>query len=297
LRVPSLRPCKDAKAAAYPTPQKVILSRVGSISIRHIKLADLRENSVFDPDCIKLAELASIAVDAQKTGKMVPIRDVPRPLPDEGRDPDWFANEMVRDLSTLRTSDRALGHLFRRITLPAIDDLRQVRAQRQAHRQLEPHRLNSEVELSPLVMALQRHVEQFIDLTGSDVYTTPMSKMLAEYSQSFQEICSQYALGMHKSSELTEEEVVVGTIVAKAWQPRRRENLISQMRDRTTRLVERVAEEVQPETEEPATSLQRCWSAFMVGTLQGDALGARSFTWIALNEILRALKRVENVRR
>lgn len=42
--------------------------QLGQISNIHLQLADQKERGVFDPDCIKLAEMASTAVDYSKTG-------------------------------------------------------------------------------------------------------------------------------------------------------------------------------------------------------------------------------------
>jgi hypothetical protein len=42
--------------------------QLGQICSRHVQLADQRPYGVFDPDCIKLANMASTAVDFSKTG-------------------------------------------------------------------------------------------------------------------------------------------------------------------------------------------------------------------------------------
>ena len=93
---------------------------------------------------------------------------------------------------------------------------------------------------------------------------------------------------------LTKEEVVVGTIVAPCSQPRRRRDLMSQMRDQATTLVDGVRYELEGEEGTlPEQSLQRAWIAYRLAEMEGDAFGARSLAWIALGEIFEAVREIE----
>jgi hypothetical protein len=47
--------------------------QLGQICSRHVQLADQRSSGVSDPDCIKLAGMASTAVDFSKTGIAVSL--------------------------------------------------------------------------------------------------------------------------------------------------------------------------------------------------------------------------------
>ena len=51
---------------------------LGMLSNVHLQLADQRELGTFDPDCIKLASMASTAVDFSKTGVPIDMRECPR---------------------------------------------------------------------------------------------------------------------------------------------------------------------------------------------------------------------------
>lgn len=51
--------------------------RLPLIAVRHQVLADLRQSGTLDPQCIKLAELHSTAVDFSKTGIPVNVRELP----------------------------------------------------------------------------------------------------------------------------------------------------------------------------------------------------------------------------
>ena len=48
---------------------------LGSISNRHLLIADQEPLGVFHPSCLKLAEMASTAVDFPKTGIKVTLRE------------------------------------------------------------------------------------------------------------------------------------------------------------------------------------------------------------------------------
>ena len=85
------RPKRVFTPADYPRPEPVDLGRtverrdmtdffitfmatdqLGRIANQHKILADHRESGVLDPDCVKLAELHSTAVDFSKSG--IPVR-------------------------------------------------------------------------------------------------------------------------------------------------------------------------------------------------------------------------------
>ncbi|KAK7543480.1 RNA-directed RNA polymerase [Phyllosticta citricarpa] len=52
--------------------------QLGRIAMIHMQLADRRPNGTHDPDCLKLAEMASTAVDFSKTGHPVDMSECPR---------------------------------------------------------------------------------------------------------------------------------------------------------------------------------------------------------------------------
>lgn len=64
------------------------LDHLGVIATRHMILADQRELGTRDPDCLKLAQLHSDAVDFSKTGLVVELKELPRAAKYR---PDFFA--------------------------------------------------------------------------------------------------------------------------------------------------------------------------------------------------------------
>ncbi|KAM3512242.1 hypothetical protein MY11210_004089 [Beauveria gryllotalpidicola] len=109
---------------------------LGLIAIRHQILADVQDSGTQDPECTKLAEMHSTAVDYSKTGIAVNWRDLPRaprsrpdflaPAPplhlyDLGQishiaeDDDDDGNDMALAKPRYHRSEKILGHLYRGI--------------------------------------------------------------------------------------------------------------------------------------------------------------------------------------
>ena len=112
-------------------------------------ISDVREDCLADADCVKLAQLHSIAVDYPKTGKHVDFKDIPSL--ESNRRPDWYANELKDDDPELYQSDRHIGHLFRAIELPALPQAGKLaRRQRRRIRRDEEEDINSSDVLQAL---------------------------------------------------------------------------------------------------------------------------------------------------
>jgi RNA-dependent RNA polymerase len=93
---------------------------------------------------------------------------------------------------------------------------------------------------------------------------------------------------------LSEEEAVVGTIVAKCSQRRRRREAIAQLREQTSYLVKAVQEELQGDEETSQYEwLATAWAAWKVSRHLKDRFGAHSYGWIALGEVFGAMKAIE----
>ena len=113
------------------------LSQVlGLVAINWLIIADQSDKSIFDKDCMTLAQLHSDAVDYPKSSTPVPLQKIPR-LKSKTK-PDWNQPETMNDSRSADyyESQRAIGRLFRAIELPALDIVRRVnRTQRQKMRE------------------------------------------------------------------------------------------------------------------------------------------------------------------
>lgn len=188
--------------------------------------ADLSEQCMLDPDCLTLSRLHSIAVDFPKTG--VPASRVEMPKQRSDMRPDWYANEVGELKTEFYPSERFLGHLFRAIELPAIQD-----AKRTAKRQrrllekgfdsdFQPKTVNDRFNRanSPITKLLYPQVGKYVERCLPAKLFGLISDMLDTYGWYTQEmvyICRTHSLS--KWTPISEEEIVAGTIVAQCLQP------------------------------------------------------------------------------
>ncbi|KAI0669992.1 RdRP-domain-containing protein [Trametes maxima] len=266
------------------------------------------ELGILDPECLKLAALHSDAVDYPKSGQPVPIDQIPRYMFREK--PDWSAPEtFIGKSNDYYKSSRAIGELYRSIDLPALRSVDRV-ARREEHMEMrddregaltyiigqfragQPSRRGNEV-----FEAVLGRVARFICPNSFDDATvTSVWELYCTYASRLRAICADHTLS--RSAILTEEEAVVGTIVAKCSQPRKRRDMMGQLREQTAMLVGDVRTELDGEDDMPLQeSLRRAWIAFRIATIEEKYFGARSFGWAALGAVFDAIKEIEEEER
>ncbi|KAF7339727.1 RNA-dependent RNA polymerase [Mycena sanguinolenta] len=245
---------------------------LGVVSINWLLIADASPSGILDPDCMKLAALHSAAVDYPKTGQPVAINTIPKPKIKSR--PDWHAPEVNANLDEFYQSQRTIGKLFRAIKLPEIQhgtvsrfERRMIREGRLAAPPVDD--LASTLDgLSlgddPMVLAIKECVRRFIDI---NVRRPAISEYIAlifnRYSSELQGICIAHTLSHGKTALLSEEEAVVGTIVAKTSQPRKRMDLIASLREKSDILVRGVKEELLGDDDVSwEECLERAWLSF-----------------------------------
>lgn len=185
-------------------------------------IADQSTQGILDPDCLKLAELHSDAVDYPKSGQPVPLNKIPRlKFP---RKPDWNAPETLRkENDSYYESVRAIGKLFRSIDLPALDEAERVaRSQRRFmwseddggapfSAVLEYFYSDEWQDDDDAVMtAVQERVAEFIRIdTHDDDAVREMWGLYYSYASQLRAVCADHTLSHQRDSLLTEEEAVV----------------------------------------------------------------------------------------
>ena len=92
---------------------------------------------------------------------------------------------------------------------------------------------------------------------------------------------------------LTEEEAVVGTIVAKTSNPRLRADTMWKLREQMDLQVKSVRNEVISEEDEFKTRLKKAWALWRVTQEEGELMGARSLGLIALGVIFDTIREHE----
>lgn len=253
------------------------------IATRWLHIADHSKDGTFDEDCLALAQLHSDsdAVDYAKTSNPVPLEKIPRY--NHSTRPDWSAPE-VSDVDSQKyyKSRPAIGKLYRAIDLPVVHSMVQAQHMRYPEDLIT---LDDAIELigggeddedsDDIAEALRQHVSKFIRVDRLEEPLIAEIWDLAEsYRMQLQGICADHSLSPSTHTILTEEEAVVGTIVAKCTQPRRRKDIMSKMREHTTSLVQDVGHRLAGELGTlPEVSLRRAWVAYRMSSLTADRLG------------------------
>jgi RNA-dependent RNA polymerase len=251
---------------------------------------------------MKLAELCSKAVDYAKNGKPVDLRNnLPRTL--IKFKPDWDKAEVTgaRDLDYY-ASDRALGDLFREIDL------------------YDPHEPLKGFPVTPPMAPLDDAIS--LALAPLVQYTATVSPdagagnaaqidteaLYARYVREMRFICATHTLIDAPDVRLTEEEVVLGTILANCTQPRLRGHRASRLKLQSETLVRDVRSNVigsapgdgggsgeggRPSTEQQLRDgLRDAWAMWCWAQHHREAEFVESFALIALGVVLDCLKRL-----
>jgi RNA-dependent RNA polymerase len=258
-------------------------------------LADQSPEGIHDPGCLKLAGLHSDAVDYPKSGNPVAQSDIPRLRFREK--PDWSAPETVSpDSSKYYVSQRAIGQLFRDIDLPPLARTHHRREVLEVSEALD--RLSFGQDL--IVDTIESRVGEFLDIQDIQDNRSPSStsqyinQIFDRYVSELRVICVANALSHRRSASLTEEEAMIGTIVQKSSQQRKRRDMMSKLREQTDILVRGVREELAGDNDMlPTAHLERAWLAWQRSISEGESFGGKSFGWVALGAVFEAIKEIE----
>jgi RNA-dependent RNA polymerase len=276
---------------------------VGLVGISWLLTADLK--GIFHEDCLELCQIHSDAVDYPKNGTPVSLNRVPKLKSD--LKPDWHAPETVDLDSSINfyPSQKAIGKLFRAIDLPEVQThVKDARQKRKKVREDQPEADLDEVFAAlcmndrggdSLESAVESRVAEFIPVDDPKSESVKLAiESLDRYSLELQGICACNAIQRSKAATLSEEEAVVGTIIAKSSQRRRRKDAISQLREQTSFLVKYVRDELSGDDDSSQLDwLATAWTAWKVSRHLKDRFGAHSYGYIALGEVFDAIKAIE----
>lgn len=257
---------------------------------------------------MKLAGLCSKAVDYAKNGKPVELRNnLPRTL--IKFKPDWDKAEVTgaRDLDYYR-SDRALGDLFRAIDLY---DPHEPLKDFPTFSPRAPLRDAISLALMPLV---RYTAVDSPDAEGAATETRNarvVDSLYAHYVREMRYICATHTLIDAPDVRLTEEEVVLGTILANCTQPRLRSDRAYRLKLQSETLVRDIRSHLiasAPGRDAPRSSsssssgpltepqlrdgLRDAWAMWCWAQHHRDAEFVESFALVALGVVLDCLKRL-----
>uniref|UniRef100_A0A8H7YB62 RNA-dependent RNA polymerase n=1 Tax=Psilocybe cubensis TaxID=181762 RepID=A0A8H7YB62_PSICU len=324
--LPEFYPTRLSEPASYAPAQRKLLDRpstmadvaqfvmeyinsdvVGIIAINWLIIADQSKDGIFDADCLKLSQLHSDAVDYPKSGCPVELSQIPK-LKIRIK-PDWNAPETVNlDASDYYESTAAIGRLFRAIDLPVEQLQHGSTGGRRRHKENLTKDGVEEVQnlLRTLDLHTQNHVfravegrvEEFIDTNSAwgEEDIEIVSSLFSRYTTELRGICALNTMSYSRGAQLTEEEAVVGTIVQKSSQPRKRADMMGKLRESTDILVRAIREELAGDDHtNDYEHLQRAWLAWELAVARKTTFGAHSFGWVALGAIFEAIRDIESL--
>ncbi|KAL1303235.1 hypothetical protein AAFC00_006650 [Neodothiora populina] len=292
--------------------------QLGQISTVHLQLADQKLLGVFDPDCIKLAAMASTAVDFSKTGIPVDMRECPRrdrnrpdfmaPSPraivesgsidllPESDEEDMLENDPVANLDpeSRRTryyrSHKALGMLYR-----AIDE-------HQFLSDLHKHRkLSINAHHDSLMPRLWDYIKRNNVLVEWENYRHLARQIKDAYEVTLLDLLYQSAPS--PNHPLTESEVFSGTILGRKGgaQSRRLREMTQNMRDRFGEIldftVSRIINGDADGKDRASEALPRAIACLAVGVEENSLFDRkvggqlRSWKYVAAGVCLKEMKR------
>lgn len=193
-------------------------------------------------------------------------------------------------------SSRALGDLFRNIAI--VDPTTRSPTAAPINGAVKPKvKPLSDAISSALKPYIQMHLHRFRN-EESDV--GEMTKLFQRYVDELRYICMTHALSDAPDVRLMEEEVAVGTIIAKCSQTRWRTDRTFRMRLHSAMLTRDVDNQLFKQTETPAPGelrygLSQAWLAWDFSMRNKTVFGANSFGLIALRNIFNILDLVGSV--
>ncbi|KKY15588.1 putative rna-dependent rna polymerase [Diplodia seriata] len=287
--------------------------QLGRISNIHMQLADRRPNGTRDPDCLKLAELASTAVDFSKTGIPVDMSQIPRNdmiRPDfmasgprvivekrgavfqedeeDDLDEDDAVGALDPDYKTFRyyESERVLGQLYR-----SIDE-------KKIFQEMQRHATGTKSHLGGMNLMDQvwAYVQRETALIQWEEYK-PLARNIKEtYESNLLDIMSDYST--HPQYPLSELEVFGGNIIGKSTgaQNRRTKERTMEMNARFERDVTFTAERItQGDDGDRDEALARAIACLAVGMTEARKVNKRvgelrSWKYVAAAVCLREIE-------
>ncbi|KAH9824517.1 RNA-dependent rna polymerase like protein [Teratosphaeria destructans] len=234
--------------------------QLGMLCNVHMQLADQLPNGTFSAECIKLAGLASTAVDYSKTGIPINMKECPKhdrirpdfmaPSPrvvvsDKGfldiEDEDTIDDEALAGLDPEQRgyryyeSPKALGQLYRNI-----DERQFLESMQQQHRRIAG---TAAQQPSPLLVRLLAYMQKWANQYGIMFkHQTELAQDIrATYDEHLLDIMYQYEPSAH--APLSEHEVFSGNILGRqrGAQGKPLRELSTTMRERVQSIVEYTA--------------------------------------------------------
>ncbi|KAI0284919.1 RNA dependent RNA polymerase-domain-containing protein [Russula brevipes] len=260
----------------------------GLLADRHTIIADQSKDGVFDDRCMKLARLGRAASNYATNGSTVRM-DNKLPKPSLNSKPDWHRPEVPKPHQVdYYESKRVLGHLFRDIDLHSSNEIS------------DWIPITSPGEVAPLEDGISRTLAPLVQNAlkaipgGPQIGSLQTESIFTQYASEMRFICTTHGAAVSPDGCLTEEEVVLGTILAKCTQPGWRAERAGRMRTQAETLVRNIRAQVVPVNppladEELRRGLRDAWVMWGWAQHHREEPFIQSFSLIALGLVLELL--------
>lgn len=225
----------------------------------------------------------------------VPLDQVPRAR--SQMKPDWSADELGEDNSTFYVSERALGYLYRDIQLPpSVQQRRLVGSAKvmPVNQVMAALRDGIAISSDPLAKAVHNLAHTIVPNLSTSAprqeEVADILRIFRHYIMDLKHLCQHNTLTLSKRTQLTEEEIVAGTIVAKTSHHRRRHDAILQLNDQSAAVAKTVLDDISGDDDVTNECwVRRAWLAWQI-TILHDCSGSRSFSYLSLVSLFDAEK-------
>ncbi|GAA5924639.1 hypothetical protein JCM10213_000404 [Rhodosporidiobolus nylandii] len=280
--------------------------RTGLVATRQLHIADVWPESLFHPDCLRLAQLHSDCVDAAKSGHFVLSDEIPGVPLREGRPawPDFLTNSSAESYR----SPRALGQLYRAIG----EDIFKPDAGATVQAGIDPLGALTSALFSLPISSLPR--ARLAKPSRSLIlhYHTLLSSFSSELAK-LAALTSSPRLANGRSAGLTEEELFLSITLGARRLDKAGKTAASRRREQTgelftlaRRLIRDGAASATATT--PAAKVQNALAAWYAAVEEGEdrekqaararkggqeRIGLQSFAWLALGVLVEQLQALE----
>lgn len=292
---------------------------LGLISTRHQILADLAPEGTWSPECLKLSELAAVAVDFPKTGVRATMADLPRPpkaRPDfmspvplmkvgtgGPNSTDRVRLEPVRHLRDDNDDDaedggayqyyeskKILGQLFRRVNEEEI--LVNIQNSKRAPKD------DNALLITVFEYARDQWTHHYPDRPAADAvagFLQEAKELKESYDEAVVELSKQYAFS--NTGHLREVEVFTCCIAGNGKANRKQKDASHAMRDQFSLLYRWITDQMRGGRAREGTFERAlgCVGVVVVGACEKPHM--KSFGWIAADVLLAELSRLERLER
>lgn len=254
---------------------------MGIVASQHLATADRSSLGVYDPDCLKLAQLYSAAVDFPKSGTPVAFSQMPSAV--RQSKPDFMCPEHLygkhEDDGYFHRSEKVLGQLFRSIPvedleIPSTDSTQFCIDQNRA--------------ITRALTNLEIDGVDGSSLGIPDLALVQLFKLeLEDFGEQLKRVCRLNTLSKRLDRHLSEEEAFIGTILAVTKDKHRKQEAIARLQEQTKSLLEELRDYIAGEELELEELVLRAWAAWNAGIKSDQReFGVKTFCWISLGVLL-----------